>query len=673
MLSTTPWEAGRYRVLLVRVGKNTEEEKEAFCVRLWEKYGVGLHLLKKIVDRSPMVLKKGLSLDKAERLADIIASQGATVSIEKRWEGPVISVEFQDMAQPRVALEACALRKTTGGAWNVLGRARNLTKENQSDLWTLVQLFSDVDEFLAFEEVPLLINPLPPGEVAPFKAFFEGGLDVKRLSVAFKDASGRPLRAKDLTIRQDWVSAINGFRPGRDNGEDIGGSDLDCPVLEIHGKPDFRDGGEDMSEEVPAFLGMNEFLSSIEPAPCPANPPGQLERAEGLEEDHSEDRSATDHEPEIVLVDKGPAPQKEQESVPQEARWIAPQAVLAERVSGEDPALSAGIPLSSISLLPFSEVSGEPGTEGGSMKPLADEEHGGVGQPEEAGIQTDDGSVSISFASAFIELPPFSWIDEFRNAVEDDCRKPFSSFPLWLAEKREQGEFEDPCHRILTILLHARFDEPNLLEKALANTEKVYTLILKPDLALEEIPPLEGTRFFPGETWRVFFYRAISRLREIAGLVTARDAWDALELERLLQVIPHMSPGGSRMAARWIGELAGETVHVDFSRTLPVVTEDLFRVACRLGVTDPRGDQFRGPNSLGELKIQSFARTAFPSHPAKIEETMKRVGMEEQGRGHCLPQDPKCEGCPFENFCRKFYIHPNSTERGMSPSATDLL
>ena len=66
-----------------------------------------------------------------------------------------------------------------------------------NDTWVLIQLFNDLEEFLTFEEVPIPINPLPPGDASPFKVVFEGYLQLK----------GFPLHSKMLQAHpfQPWI------------------------------------------------------------------------------------------------------------------------------------------------------------------------------------------------------------------------------------------------------------------------------------------------------------------------------------------------------------------------------------------------------------------------------------------------------------------------------------
>ncbi len=201
--------------------------------------------------------------------------------------------------------------------------------------------------------------------------------------------------------------------------------------------------------------------------------------------------------------------------------------------------------------------------------------------------------------------------------------------------------------------------------EALENTQKVFKQIVQPKLRLEEIPPLAGTKFFSEENWRDLFHRAFPKLKQVANNILEIKRWNALDLERLIQVIPHMSDKNSRMTVRWINELIPDFVEIDFTNTPISIGESLYRVASRLGVVDPHFDYYQGMNSMGDIKIQSFAQAAFPQYPMKIEEPMTWVGMEEEEGGHCLSIQPRCEGCLFESFCAKLYFDFNPSEKAM--------
>jgi hypothetical protein len=266
-----------------------------------------------------------------------------------------------------------------------------------------------------------------------------------------------------------------------------------------------------------------------------------------------------------------------------------------------------------------------------------------------------------------VEPPPFPWIEDFINSIETYHQHNRDIFSSWFKTQQKEEGLVHPLHSVLTILVHARFNQKNQSEKALENTQRVFKLILQPSLQLEEIPLLEGTPFFSGENWKDLFHRAIPKLQQVANNIIEKKRWNASDLERLIQIIPHMSDRNSRMAIRWIHELIPDVIEIDFSNAPISVGESLYRVSSRLGVVDPHFDYYQGKNSIGDLKIQAFAKAAYPQNPLKIEEPTTWVGMmkEEGGGGYCLSTQPHCEGCLFEGFCPRLYFDFNPSEKGM--------
>jgi hypothetical protein len=262
------------------------------------------------------------------------------------------------------------------------------------------------------------------------------------------------------------------------------------------------------------------------------------------------------------------------------------------------------------------------------------------------------------------EPSPTSWIEQFRNSLGVYYEKPRGIFSTWFESQRKGDGFNDSFHSLLTILVHARFDHMSHSEKALENTQRVYRLSVQPNLQLEQIPPLESTQFFPAEDWRVLFHRAAIKLRQVANDILETKQWEALNLMRLIQIIPHMSNPSSRIAVRWIHELIPDIITIDFSNASVSIGESLYRVASRLGIVDPDCDFYQGENSIGDLKIQSFAKAISPQDPLKIEEPMTWVGTKEEG-GHCFPIQPRCKGCLFETFCPRLHSDFNPSEKGM--------
>jgi hypothetical protein len=619
MISKMNQESGVFRVLLAGIGHNSQEERDVFCKNLSKNYSISYPLLRKIVDRCPIILKKNLSQKKAESLAKTLKSFGATVSVEEKIDSLPIALEFQEITPHWAALESTSLQRTQSGAWNVIGRVRNISKESLIDTWVLIQLFNDLQEFIAFEEVPLSINPLPAGGASPFKVVFDGDLPVERISIALKNSSGSPIPAADRRKKKEWLEVMIDEGEGKPGLTAITESSIKILIekdsdLQVENSHSFE-------MEVPPMEGEN------------------LQREEEGREKFF----------------KGPLPLREENDNPIEEGLEKP---LEHNLSQLSPLKLQGEEkreVEALALEPESHLIN-------SNKNIFPESSLEVSRFEEETQLLEE--ISSPSEEAIKEGPPlFTWLESFRNSIERYYQKPRDIFSIWFEEHRRGDEFADSFRCLLTILVHARFDQMDQSEKALENTERVFRLIVQPNLSLEEIPPLEGMKFFSGENWRELFYRAIPKVQEVAKDIFEKKRWGALELERLIQVIPHMSEKNSRLAVRWMKELIPDVIEIDFSTTLISIGESLYRVASRLGVVDPYFDYYQGRNSMGDIKIQSFAKEAFPHDPIKIEEPMNWVGGEEGG--HCFPTQPRCEGCLFETFCPKLYFLFDPSEKGM--------
>jgi hypothetical protein len=636
-------EEGRYRVLLLGIGNNTEEEKSSFCKNISKHYSIPSPLLEKIVDRCPVILKKNISLIKAEILAKSFKSFGASVSIEERKNIPPISLEFQELVPHRLALESSYLRKAQRGTWSVMGRIKNISDETLNDTWVLIQLFEDLGEFIAFEETPLPINPLPPGETSPFKVIFEGDLSIKRISVAFKNASGQPISAVDQRNKREWVEVAigeEGFLSSRRMVTEFKKRakpiDLTKPTEEIIVSKD-----KTISEESP--LSLEQVVGVQFEKEMGESKGGDAERI-------SENLLSENFEP-LEKVLESSVSLFEENSYP---RGEEPETAFRQETFGESTASASGKMAKKIEI----EEAALDGLEVSSIeREVAEESRLDASVLEEPAQLLKDISESPS--------PSFSWIEYFRNAVETYHKKPHDIFSVWFTECQGRGEFRNSFHALLTLLVHSRFDQGNESNKVLENTQRVFRLIVPPNLPLDEMPLLEGTSFASGEVWRDLFHRALPKVQQIGNAVLEKDKWKAFDLERLIQVIPHIGHQNSRKAVQWISELISNVVEVDFSDTPVAIGEGLYRVASRLGIVDPQLDYYQGRNSIGDIKIQSFSKTAFPQNPIKIEEPMARMGKEEERGGHCFPIQPWCEGCLFETFCPRLHVDFNPSEKGM--------
>ena len=586
-----------YRVFLLGVGKNTEEEKNTFCNQLSEKLGIPHALLKRIVDHCPIILKKNLTWPKARSLATVLKSFGAQISVEVKRDLPPIALEFQNLGSHLLTLESSSLGKNQSGTWSVVGRAKNDTSESLSDVWVLIQLFNVRGEFLTFEEVPLILNPLPPGEVSPFRAVFEEEIPIYKVSIAFKNASGNPLSSIDRRSVQEWIKT-----EWDEEDEAALSIDLSISPRPIQFEKPKEELNIQMADQPPGELQPPELETSR------GTPVEPQEKIEPILDPFREGSALNT-----------PFIQKEEDSA--------------------TPITFPWVPL--------------PSTPAPQIDPSTFEEASRLIQ--EISLKTEKKEKDSS------SLP---WIEEFRNSIQTFDQKYPDSFTVWFGDPQSQNIMKDPFHSLLTLLVHARFDQMNDTETALQNTRRVFRLLSKPEIELDEIPVLEGTLFFSGEQWRDLFHRAISKLQLVSHGILEKRTWEAFEIERLIRVIPHMSERLSRKAVRWISQLIPQSVQIDFSNHPVWIDANLYRVASRLGIIDPHFDFYHAKNSMGDLKIQTFAKVAFPEDPSKIETPMVWIGRNE-AEGHCLPLSPRCEECLFETFCPKLYLDFDPTEKGM--------
>jgi hypothetical protein len=645
------------------IGKNTDEEKESFCVELSAKYSIPRSLLRKIVDQCPIVIKKNVTLHKAESLSRLLKSFGAQVTVEVKRDSPPISLEFQKPELQPLALESASLRKNHGGGWNVIGRAKNIASETLNDIWVLVQLFGDFDEFLTFEEVPLTLNPFPQAETAPFKAIFEGDLSIQKLSITFKNASGMPLAALDRRTKPEWIKVD--FDEGDEAVMSIVLTRPSRPIpLEPHKDetkrntspaPLSRDVQAPRAESVPLHAEIVEEVVSTPPE-------------KHLEESVLETVSQIGEESKTEIDENWENPFESKKKDIAEGRIEAKTTPVEELQRLE----SVSLPSSSLAFLEKKEEEMEEKELDRASEMNRDQEDQPV--PFEAPLL--DAS-AFEEASRLIqeisekneekerEPVPFPWIEEFKKSIESYSQKHPDPFSCWFQSQQEKSEFKDGFHSLITILIHARFDQTDEPLKALENTQRVFTLALNPNTAPAPIPALEGTGFFTGEQWRDLFSRALPKLQQVCHGILERRKWEAFEIQRLIQVIPHMSEKSSRKSVRWISDLTPAVVDIDFATLSVSIDENVYRVACRLGVVDPHFDFYQGRNSMGDRKIQAFAVSAFPKNPSRIEDPMTWIGRTEEG-GHCFPSEPQCQGCLFEAFCQKLCLHFDPSEKGMS-------
>jgi hypothetical protein len=441
---------------------------------------------------------------------------------------------------------------------------------------------------------------------------FEGDLFVKRISIAFKNASGQPIPAVDKRRKREWIEVPIG-------GEHL----LSSPHMSTEVEKRAR--AISLTTPAPSLSPTLERLEKVMKTSL-----GALEKNGRVEAEESKEGFGQ----ETLLGSDSPAPTEIENETEEEAASGDIDLASDEKEVDEPPLLGASEPQDALQL-----------------------PEGVTEIPEEEGEEVETAEEETA--------PSFAWIESFRNAVKTCYEKPHDIFSIWFEECQKGGEFKDSFHALLTLLVHCRFEQGQPSVTALENTKRVFGLIPRPNISLTEIPALEGTPFASGEEWRDLFRRALPKIRQIGNAILERNKWSASDLEALIQVIPHMDHQSSRRAVQWVSELIRNVVEVDFSDTPITVGKGLYRVASRLGVVDPHSDYYQGRSSTGDIKIQSFAKAAFPRNPRMVEEPMARMGRGEEDGGHCFPVQPWCEGCLFETFCSRLCVRFDPSENVM--------
>lgn len=246
------------------------------------------------------------------------------------------------------------------------------------------------------------------------------------------------------------------------------------------------------------------------------------------------------------------------------------------------------------------------------------------------------------------------WLGQFRAAVERYYQdRPEDPFTEWFRQRRSEGGFVDDHQAIVTILTQARFDQLTWSHTAVENTKMVYPLLAKSKLSLEQVPRLKSIHWRKPEDWRRLFHEAYPYLRSTAKSILDRREWAAPELEELITGVPEMDAKTSRVAAKVLHELVPDVISIDVQEARVPIDRLVYRVACRLGIVDPKTDKLGSPSA--DRKIQEFAKLAFPGEPLNIDEPLWSVGRSRGYGGYCYATDPQCEGCLFESFCPKSY------------------
>jgi hypothetical protein len=272
------------------------------------------------------------------------------------------------------------------------------------------------------------------------------------------------------------------------------------------------------------------------------------------------------------------------------------------------------------------------------------------------------------------------WLLKFRKVIIDYTKnRTPDPFMIWFRRQDSKRFFVDDFERVLVVLIDARFDQRTTADKALQNTITVVKLgALKRPLAREELPLLIPRQNVTAQKWTDLFYFSLPKLHDLSKQIVGRREWDAAELLDFMlydserkRKVPYFGVKTVRLAVRWLHELVS-ALRIDMTTYKIPVDSLIYRVTCRLGIINPKRDEYFGEDSPADLKIQSFVKQMFPNRPYILDEPLWSTGRRAINGGHCFPQNPDCYGCLFESICPKKFLYINPEKLGMDTVHTTV-
>ena len=330
----------------------------------------------------------------------------------------------------------------------------------------------------SFEETPLAINSLPPGEASPFKLVFEGDHYIKRVSIAFKNASGQPIPAVDRRKRKEWAEV------------EIGEGRYLPASLKQEEKPPAAEEIVDKDEKTGMEAGEksdSEEKEEIFPAEASGTLETVMEPVSG-EDTPKEEQAAkilgkVMEEEDIQLtlpgveVEMKAGPQessegKSEEPPPdettgkveektQEKEEEKPAEKAAEKVEEkkeETGQIELEVKTGLEGLVPHDGIE-KPGIESPAFLEIATQRVEDILKPSKklrVDIKVEEREGEESEKERMASFP---WIEKFIEVVENYYKKPVDGFPSWFEETRKKGDFSTSLHALLTILVHSRFEQ----------------------------------------------------------------------------------------------------------------------------------------------------------------------------------------------------------------------
>ncbi len=209
-----------YQVLFLGVVDNSQEGKRAFFREISKRFHIPPEKVDHLTMKTPLLLKSGLSLTKAEALVREFESFGGKTRLLKE-ERPLLELECNEDETPFLLVRSIT-SSFQEGRTEVIGRVMNISSRPLKGVKVVAQFFDSHDQFVLYEESPIAFTILKPNQYSPFRVIGKGKPATWRISVAFKGEDGAM-----ITAGMDRASRQAAGRSGEGRSPKAAGSALE--------------------------------------------------------------------------------------------------------------------------------------------------------------------------------------------------------------------------------------------------------------------------------------------------------------------------------------------------------------------------------------------------------------------------------------------------------------
>ena len=184
-----------YKVIFLGIANNSAQARKDFLRDISRRFHISPEKADYLISKTPILLKRGLSLAKADALVKEFESLGGRAQFITEEESPLLELEFEADKTPFLQLESLT-SSSKGGRIEVIGRVKNISSHPLRGVKVVVQFFDLRDQFIIYEESPIAFSFLHPDQCSPFKVIGKGNTGVRRISIAFKGEDGAMVTAR---------------------------------------------------------------------------------------------------------------------------------------------------------------------------------------------------------------------------------------------------------------------------------------------------------------------------------------------------------------------------------------------------------------------------------------------------------------------------------------------